>query len=235
MSERLQIEPIAHVYTDFEEKFGIPRQSGRVPLLMGKIVFEPTYRDPQALREIEGFSHLWLIFGFSRAQGEGFSPTVRPPRLGGNRRIGVFASRAPYRPNPLGLSAVRLERVEKTAHEGVVLHVSGVDLLSGTPIYDIKPYLPFADSIADATAGYAAEHVDHFLQVDACDELLSVLPQEKRQALIACLREDPRPSYQEDAREYGMLFAGYEVRFWVEGDVLHLRSIQPKEEKTRAK
>ncbi|MBR6530338.1 MAG: tRNA (N6-threonylcarbamoyladenosine(37)-N6)-methyltransferase TrmO, partial [Clostridia bacterium] len=213
MTQPLTLVPIARIETDFKEKFGIPRQSGRVASLTGRIVFNEAFRDPEALREIEGFSHLWLIFDFSESHREGFSPTVRPPRLGGNRRIGVFASRSPFRPNPLGLSVVRLERVEKTANEGTVLHVSGVDLLSGTPIYDIKPYLPFADSIPNACGGYAAEHADHRLNVQAEEEMLALIPEEKRMALLDCLAEDPRPSYQDDEREYGMCFSGFEVRF----------------------
>lgn len=220
MGESLTLRPIAHIYTDFKEKFGIPRQSGRVGELGGVIEFCEPYRAAEALRGLEGFSHLWLIFDFSEAHREGFSPTVRPPRLGGNRRIGVFASRSPYRPNPLGLSVVRLERMEETKSRGTRLHVSGVDLLSGTPIYDIKPYLPFADSIPDARGGYAEEHVSHRLEVSISDALLSRLPQEKRAPLVACLAEDPRPSYQDDGREYTMSFAGFEVRFSVQEGVL---------------
>ncbi len=225
--QSLTLKPIARIYTDFSDKFGIPRQSGRVRELTGVIEFCEAYRSPEALRGIEGFSHLWLIFDFSEAHRQGFSPTVRPPRLGGNRRVGVFASRAPYRPNPLGLSAVRLERVEVTETRGTLLHVSGVDLLSGTPIYDIKPYLPFADSIPDALGGYAGEHVDHRLSVKISDKLLSRLPAEKQSAALACLAEDPRPSYQEDCREYGMRFAGYEIRFFVQGDTLTVTDLSP--------
>ena len=229
MTQPLTLVPIARIETDFKEKFGIPRQSGRVASLTGRIVFNEAFRDPEALREIEGFSHLWLIFDFSESHREGFSPTVRPPRLGGNRRIGVFASRSPFRPNPLGLSVVRLERVEKTANEGTVLHVSGVDLLSGTPIYDIKPYLPFADSIPNACGGYAAEHADHRLNVQAEEEMLALIPEEKRMALLDCLAEDPRPSYQDDEREYGMCFSGFEVRFCVFGDTLRVIGISEKQ------
>ncbi len=225
MEKGLHVQPIAHIYTDFSEKFGLPRQSGRVPSLQGKIVFEEPYRDPEALRGLEGFSHLWLIFDFSLAHREGFSPTVRPPRLGGNRRIGVFASRSPYRPNPLGLSVVRLERMEKTADQGVVLYVSGVDLLSGTPVLDIKPYLPFADSIPDAAGGYAAEHVEDRLTVDAPEAPLSRIPEEKREPLLLCLAEDPRPSYQGDEREYKMNYAGFEVRFFVQNETLFVLDI----------
>lgn len=227
MDSSLLIRPIAHIYTDFSDKFGIPRQSGRVRELSGVIEFCEAYRSPEALRGLEGFSHLWLIFDFSEAHREGFSPTVRPPRLGGNRRIGVFASRSPYRPNPLGLSVVRLERMEETSSRGTLLHVSGVDLLSGTPIYDIKPYLSFADSIPDARGGYAEEHVDHRLQVNVSDALLLRLPQEKRNAVLACLAEDPRPSYQEDLREYGMRFSGFEIRFTVKGEDLTVTDVYP--------
>ena len=226
MSHLLTLRPVAHIETDFKEKFGIPRQSGRVKTLTGRIVFEEEFRDPEALRGIEGFSHLWLIFDFSESHRDGFSPTVRPPRLGGNRRIGVFASRSPFRPNPLGLSAVKLERVEHTAHEGVVLHVSGVDLLDGTPIYDVKPYLPFADAIPDALGGYAARHEGHRLKVEAEEAQLSVLPEEKRTALCDCLAEDPRPAYQDDLRVYQLRFAGCEVAFTVKGDTLTVQSIK---------
>ncbi|MBQ2730652.1 MAG: tRNA (N6-threonylcarbamoyladenosine(37)-N6)-methyltransferase TrmO [Clostridia bacterium] len=228
MSQMLTLRPVAHIETDFKDKFGIPRQSGRVKTLVGRIVFEEEFRDPEALREIEGFSHLWLIFDFSESHRDGFSPTVRPPRLGGNRRIGVFASRSPYRPNPLGLSVVKLERVEHTAHEGVVLHVSGVDLLDGTPIYDIKPYLPFADAIPDALGGYAAQHEGHRLKVEVTQEQLSVFPEEKRRALCDCLAEDPRPAYQDDARVYKLRFAECEVAFTVEGETLRVQSIERK-------
>ncbi|MBE6936336.1 MAG: tRNA (N6-threonylcarbamoyladenosine(37)-N6)-methyltransferase TrmO [Ruminococcaceae bacterium] len=216
MADSLLIRPIAHIETDFQDKFGIPRQSGRVPALSGRIVFRPEFRNPDALREIESFSHLWLIFDFSMAHRDTWSPTVRPPRLGGNRRVGVFASRSPFRPNPLGLSCVKLERVEHHAEEGDVLIVSGVDLLDGTPIYDIKPYLPFADAHPEAVGGYADQEAGHRLDVDFPEELLAMLPPEKREAVLACLSEDPRPSYQDDPeRVYSMRFAGYDVHFRV--------------------
>lgn len=222
----LTIHPVATIRTDFKEKFGIPRQSGRVPSLTGKIVFLPEYRNPDAIREIESFSHLWLIFDFSKSHRKEWSATVRPPRLGGNRRIGVFASRSPFRPNPLGLSCVRLLRTEETEDEGIVLHVSGVDLLDGTPIYDIKPYLPFADSYPDAIGGYADRTKDYRLEVDFPNDLLSVIPQEKREAVLDCLSEDPRPSYQEDAeRVYSMLFMDYDIRFQVQGNVLKVLEV----------
>jgi len=220
------IRPIAHIHTDFQEKFGIPRQSGRVPALTGRIVFLPEFRNPDALRGIEGFSHLWLIFDFSLAHREEWSPTVRPPRLGGNTRIGVFASRSPFRPNPIGLSSVKLIRVEHTDKEGDVLVVGGADLLDGTPIYDIKPYLPFSDSHPDAVGGYADGVKDHRLAVEIPPECLARIPADKREALAACLAEDPRPSYQEDPeRVYSMRFAGLDVHFTVRGDTLTVRSV----------
>jgi tRNA-Thr(GGU) m(6)t(6)A37 methyltransferase TsaA len=215
---------IAHIQTDFKDKFGIPRQSGRVPSLLGRIVFEEEYRNPDALRGIEGFSHLWLIFDFSKSHREDWSPTVRPPRLGGNRRIGVFASRSPFRPNPVGLSVVKLERVEKGE-----LIVSGVDLLDGTPIYDIKPYLPFADSIPDAVGGYADDFEDYKLEVEFPEDLLKRLPQDKRQAAIDCLAQDPRPAYQEDERRYSMAFAGYDIRFFVKENRLTVIEVEERE------
>lgn len=221
----MEIFPIAHIQTDFNEKFGIPRQSGKVSSLTARIVFEPAYRNPDAIREIEGFSHLWLIFDFSLAHKEGFAPTVRPPRLGGNRRVGVFASRSPFRPNNLGLSSVRLLRVEKTENEGCVLIVSGADLLNDTPIYDIKPYLSYTDSHPDAVCGYADEVLFHKLNVTISDELLEKIPEVKREALLDCLREDPRPSYQADERIYTMSFADFEVSFRVCGENLEVLKI----------
>lgn len=222
----MTIEPIAHIRTDFSEKFGIPRQSGRVAALQGRIIFEPTYRNPDALREIEGFSHLWLIFDFSRAHRDGWSATVRPPRLGGNRRIGVFASRSPFRPNPLGLSCVRLERVENTG-DGCELIVSGVDLLDGTPIYDVKPYIPYADCVPDACGGYTEDTFRYQLEVHFPQELLELLPEEKREAVVGCLAEDPRPSYQDDpSRVYSMRFLDYDVRFRVSDGLLTVVEVE---------
>lgn len=216
MFSPLTIAPIAYIRTDFREKFGIPRQSGRVPCLEGRIVFLPEYRKKESLREIEGFSHLWLIFDFSKSHRSEWSPTVRPPRLGGNRRIGVFASRSPFRPNPLGLSCVKLERIESTEDEGDVLIVSGADLLDMTPIYDIKPYVPFADCRCDAVGGYADEQNEHRLNVLDPDELLSALPENKREAALQCIADDPRPSYQSDPdRVYTMQFAGFDISFTV--------------------
>lgn len=212
----MNIKPIAYIYTDFKEKFGIPRQSGRVASLAGKIVFESKYRNPDAIRGIEKFSHIWLIFDFSASHREEFSPTVRPPRLGGNERVGVFASRSPFRPNSLGLSCVKLESVR----EGV-LYVSGVDMLDGTPIYDIKPYIPYSDCIVEAVGGYTDEIERKRLAVDFPQSLLEIIPEDKRDSIICCLAEDPRPSYQNDAnRIYSMKFADYDIHFTVNGDSL---------------
>ncbi len=216
---------IARIRTDFKEKFGIPRQSGLAEA-RGRIVFEPEYRAPEALRGIEGYSHLWIIWEFSEAKREGFSPTVRPPRLGGNKRVGVFATRSPYRPNPIGLSSVKLEKIEQTRDEGIVLHVLGADMLDGTPIYDIKPYLPFTDCHTDAIGGFADEVRDYKLEVAVSEELLARVNAEKRGTLIEILMGDPRPSYKpEGENEYGMRFADYEVKFVVEGGVLTVNDI----------
>ena len=216
---------IARIRTDFKEKFGIPRQSGLAEA-RGRIVFEPEYRAPEALRGLEGYSHLWIIWEFSEAKRECFSPTVRPPRLGGNTRVGVFATRSPYRPNPIGLSSVRLERIENTKNEGCVLHVLGIDMLDGTPIYDIKPYLPFTDCHTDAKGGFADEVREYAVEVEIPGELLSVVEEEKRATLIEILRGDPRPSYKADGdSEYGMRFSDYEVKFAVSDGVLTVKSI----------
>lgn len=229
MENGLIIKPVARIRSDFKEKFGIPRQSGRAPALQAEIVFEPEYKNPDALRGIEEFSHLWLIFDFSAAHRENWSATVRPPRLGGNARVGVFASRSPFRPNPIGLSCVRLLRVEKREKEGCVLLVSGADLLDGTPVFDIKPYLPFADCIPTATGGYAAEHENHRLEVDFADDLLRRIPEEKRAGLLQCLADDPRPSYQEDeTRIYGMCFADFEIKFRVRQNLLTVLSVESR-------
>lgn len=220
MNDELTIRPVAYIRNDFKEKFGIPRQSGRAPSLTSEIVFLPEYRNPDALREIEGFSHLWLLFDFSKAHKTAWSATVRPPRLGGNKRVGVFASRSPFRPNPVGLSCVRLVRVEKREDEGCVLIVSGADLLDGTPVFDIKPYLPFADCQPSATGGYAEQGERHRLIVDFPDGLLQKIDKDKRNGLLECLADDPRPSYQDDGRIYGMRFADSEIKFQVENDTL---------------
>ena len=217
----MDIKPIAYIKTDFKEKFGIPRQSGRAPSLTSEIIFEPEYRTIDALRAIEQFSHLWLIFDFSKAHKESWSATVRPPRLGGNERVGVFASRSPFRPNPIGLSCVKLERIEQRADVGAVLIVSGADLLDNTPIFDIKPYLPYADCHLGAGGGYADEKKDYRLQVEFPTHLLEKIPKEKQDGLLECLADDPRPSYQDDpTREYGMRFADFEIKFTVNADTL---------------
>lgn len=222
----MNIEPIAYIRTDFPEKFGVPRQSGRVMELIGRIVFTEKYRNKDALRGIEEFSHLWLIFDFSLSHSDTFSPTVRPPRLGGNKRIGVFASRSPFRPNSLGLSCVGLIGVEET-NNGTELIVSGADLVDNTPIYDIKPYIPYADCKPYAKGSYAQENKDHKLNVEISEELLSLIPSDKRVALIGCLEDDPRPSYQSDnERIYGMSFAGFNVTFRIEEDTLFVLSVK---------
>ena len=221
---------IARIRTDFKEKFGIPRQSGIADELEAKIVFEPEYRVSEALRGIEGYSHLWLIWQFSEAVRDTWSPTVRPPRLGGNKRMGVFATRSPYRPNPIGLSSVRLDRVEHT-DEGDVLIVRGADLLDGTPIYDIKPYLAYTDSHPDAIGGFADPVKEYGLNVVFCKELLSKIQISKQKPLLKILEHDPRPSYQDDPeREYGMLFSDYEIFFKVEGDTLTVTNVKETKE-----
>lgn len=226
MEEQIIVKPIAYIRSDYKEKFGIPRQSGRAPSLLARIVFTPEYRNEDALRGIEGFSHLWLLFDFSATREKGFSPTVRPPRLGGNKRVGVFASRSPFRPNHIGLSCVKLVAVEKT-DEGATLVVSGADLLDNTPILDIKPYLPYADCHVEATGGYTAETEWKKLTVYFQDGLLEKIPKEKRTGLCECLEEDPRPSYQDDpTRVYGMAFDCFQVRFTVDGDVLTVVAIE---------
>lgn len=218
---------IAIIHTDFKEKFGIPRQSGLVEELEASIVFEPAFRNPDALRGLEGYSHLWLLWEFSESIREEWSPTVRPPRLGGNERMGVFATRSPFRPNPIGLSVVKLLGIEQTADCGNIVRVAGADLMDGTPIYDIKPYLPFVDSRPEAVGGFADEHKEHHLQVCCEDKLLKKLPEGKRQALLDVLAQDPRPAYQNDPqRRYGMNFAGYEVAFYVEDKMLCVDQIQ---------
>lgn len=212
---------IARIRTDFPTKFGIPRQSGLVKELQGRIVFEPEYRNPEAVRGLEDFSHVWLIWEFSESKRDGWSPTVRPPKLGGNIRKGVFATRSPFRPNPIGLSAVKLEKVDIHPELGPVLHVSGADLMDGTPIYDIKPYIPYADCIPDAKGGFTRETDNSLLEVIFPENLLEIIPFEKQKAVMQILAFDPRPSYQEDdERIYGVEFAGFDVRFRVAGKVL---------------
>lgn len=212
---------IARIHTDFLTKFGIPRQSGIVESLKATIVFEPQYRNVDAFRGLEGFSHIWLVWEFSEAIREEWSPTVRPPRLGGNRRVGVFATRSPFRPNPIGLSSVKLEEIEFHPELGPVLHVLGADLMDNTPIYDIKPYLPYTDSHPEAVDGFVTESKDYYLKVDFPEELLSLIPKEKRETLIKVLEQDPRPSYQKGSKRiYGFEYAGFDIRFTVENHLL---------------
>ena len=219
--ENICIQVIARMKSDFPTKFGIPRQSGLVEELHSTIIFEPAFRNDDALRGIEDFSHLWLIWQFSEAVREEWSPTVRPPRLGGNTRLGVFATRSPFRPNSLGLSSVRLLGVEKTEEYGTVLHVGGADLMDGTPIFDIKPYIPYGDCHMDATGGFTDTAGEYLLTVDFPEPLLSLLPKDKRSAVIGVLSHDPRPSYQrKPGRVYGIRFAGYDIRFTVQDDTL---------------
>ena len=222
------IQAIARIRSDFPTKFGIPRQSGLVEDLRSTVVFEPEYRNPDALRGIEEFSHLWLIWQFSQAVRQGWSPTVRPPRLGGNTRMGVFATRSPFRPNNLGLSCVRLLGIEHTREYGSVLHVGGADLMDGTPIFDIKPYIPYADTHPEAAGGFTDTAGDFLLDVDFPAELLSLLPEDKRAAALGVLSHDPRPSYQrKPGRVYGLPFAGFDIRFTVEGSRLTVRDVAP--------
>ena len=226
--ETFPVKVIAKIENDFTEKFGIPRQSGLSDSMVSRIVFEPEYRNDDALRGIEGFSHLWLIWQFSQAIREDWSPTVRPPRLGGNTRLGVFATRSPFRPNPLGLSSVRLLGTEKTEN-GTVLLVAGADLMNGTPIFDIKPYIPYCDSHKDAAGGFTDTAGDFLLQVDFPEEHLSKLPKEKQAGLLEVLSHDPRPSYQNDPdRIYGLTFGTWDIRFTVKDNTLRVQEVTEK-------
>ena len=218
---KAEIQAIARMKSYFSTKFGIPRQSGLVEELRSTIIFEPEFRNPDALRGIEGYSHLWLIWQFSEAVRQDWSPTVRPPRLGGNTRVGVFASGSPFSPNSLGLSCVRLLKVEETKEFGTVLHVGGADLMDGTPIFDIKPYIPYGDAHPEALGGFTEHASDFLLKVDFPNNLLNQVPSDKRQALLGVLSHDPRPSYQRDPdRVYGLSFAGFDVRFNVKDGIL---------------
>ncbi len=221
----MEIEPIAHIRTDFKEKFGIPRQSGYVKGCLGRVVFEPRYRNPDALRGLEGFSHIWLIFDFSENHRDSWDPMVRPPVLGGNEKVGVFASRSPFRPNSLGLSSVRLVSIEET-DEGHTLIVDGADMLDGTPIYDIKPYIRRSDCHEDAVSGFADRASRPKLSVDDPDDILSIIPGDKKDVLISCLEMDPRPSYHDDDRTYTMHFSDYDVSFTVKDGILTVMKIK---------
>ncbi len=227
MSATVPMHIIARLRSDFPTKFGIPRQSGLAET-RARIVFEPPYRNADALRDIEGFSHLWLIWQFSEAVREGWSPTVRPPKLGGNRRAGVFATRSPFRPNAVGLSSVRLDGVDPHTPDGPVLYVLGADLMDGTPIFDIKPYLPYTDCHPDATGGFALQNREGMLRVNCPSALLGRLPADRQSVLLSLLAQDPRPGYQhEPDRVYGFPFAGFEIRFTVDDPILTVTDIDP--------
>ena len=217
---------IGYIHTDFPTKFGIPRQSGLVEELKATITFEPEYRNPEAFRGLEEFSHIWLLWKFSKSEKKNWSATVKPPRLGGKKRMGVFATRSPYRPNDIGLSSVKLEKIEFDEKMGPVLTVAGADLMDGTPIYDIKPYIAYADSHPEASEGFAGAVKGKELTVEFPEELLQIYPEEKRKAIVAVLKQDPRPAYDTDeTRVYGVEFAGFDVRFTVEGECLKVKEL----------
>lgn len=220
----LEIKPIGIIKSDFKEKFGIPRNSGRCNNI-STIEFYPPYNTPEAFKELEGFSHIWIIFDFSLSHSEKFSPTVRPPRLGGNKHVGVFASRSPFRPNPIGLSAVKLEKIA-IENGKCFLTVSGADLLDGTPILDIKPYIPFADCIKNAKGGYSNDYKDYKLNIDFPDNLKKLIPKDKLLPLTECLSDDPRPAYQNDDRIYGMKFSKFNIKFCVKENTLYVLDIE---------
>ncbi len=227
--EKYEMKPIARIYTDFPDKFGIPRQSGIVKELKGRVVFEPPYRDYRAVKELSEYSHIWLLWLFSRSEREEWSPTVRPPRLGGNMRVGVFATRSPYRPNPIGMSAVKLDRVVVDEGLGPVLEVSGIDIVDGTPILDIKPYLSFADSYPGAVCGFADRLYGQQLKVIIPHSISKTIPDDLTDALKGLLAEDPRPRYQNDPeRVYGFAFNKYDVKFKVDGEILTVISVESK-------
>ena len=216
---------IGHIETDFKEKFGIPRQSGIVEETIGKIVLEKKYQVPEAFRGLEDFSHIWILWKFSKAEREDWSPTVRPPLLGGNKRMGVFATRSPFRPNPIGLSSVKLDRIEYTKDRGPVLWVRGADLLDGTPIYDIKPYLAYADSHPDAVGGFTENLEERKLQVKVLCKEFDSLPKDKQTEIVKILEQDPTPSYKKDGEEYGMHYGDYEVKFYIKEKILYITKI----------
>ena len=223
----MELKIIAKIHTDFPEKFGIPRQSGLIEGLIGKIVFEPEYRTAEAIRGLDGFSHLWLIWGFSKVTRKGWTATVAPPRLGGRKKMGVFATRSPYRPNPIGLSSVKLEKIELDKNLGPVIYVSGIDMLDGTPIYDVKPYLPYSDVHTDAVGGFGDEVKAHRLTVVIPEELLQKLPEEERQTVTEILAQDPRTAYiHDETREWGITYKGYNVLFYVKDDVLTVHDVE---------
>lgn len=227
MSDEFTVRAIAHIRSDFPEKFGIPRQSGIVEELKSTVIFEPAYRNTDAVRGLEQYSHIWLLWRFSECADKPFTPTVRPPRLGGNTRMGVFATRSPFRPNSIGLSCVRLEKIDFTSPDAPVLHVAGADLMDATPILDVKPYLPYADSVPTASGGFALQSKEDILNVDFPHELLEKIPEEKQPALLRVLAQDPRPAYHADAeRVYGFTFAGFTIKFTVCENVLSVTAVQ---------
>jgi len=229
MAQEFPMRVIARIHSDFSTKFGVPRQSGLVDALESTIVFEPEFRNPDALRGLEGFSHVWLVWVFDQAVRKEWSPTVRPPRLGGNQRMGVFATRSPFRPNPIALSSVKLAGIEQTVEFGTVLKIRGADLMDGTPILDIKPYIPYADSHSDAVGGFASAPAGETLEVIIPPELLEQIPENRREALRGVLAQDPRPHYQNDPeRIYGFGFAGLEIHFSVDGTTLTVREVRPQ-------
>lgn len=220
------MKAIAKIHTDFPTKFGIPRQSGLVESLTATVIFEPEYRNPDIVRGLEDYSHIWLIWEFSAVKKQGWHPTVRPPKLGGNIRKGVFATRSPFRPNPIGLSAVKLEKIEITPNLGPVIHISGADLMDGTPIYDIKPYLPQADCHPEACGGFTESIEYVLLNVDFPADLLNLIPENQQETVIKVLEQDPRPSYQNNPqRIYGMPFGDFDIRFSVDGQQLTVREV----------
>ncbi len=220
------MDVIARIETDFPTKFGVPRQSGIVQSLISRIIFEPEYRDPECIKGLEDFSHIWLLWEFSKTPKKKFSPVVRPPRLGGNAHVGVFATRSPFRPNGIGLSSVRLEKIEVAGKYGPVLYVSGADMINGTPIIDIKPYLPYTDSHPDAAGGFADSVKDYSLLVNFPDKLLNLIPSELHDGIINVLSQDPRPSYQNDEKRiYGFEFAGFEIKFTVSEGMLTVEDV----------
>lgn len=227
----MELQVVARIRTDFPTKFGVPRQSGITDTLLSEVIFEPEYRNADALRGIEGYSHLWLLWGFSEVEKENWSPTVRPPRLGGNTRMGVFATRSPFRPNKIGLSSVRLIRTEDSP-EGICLIVSGADMVDGTPIYDIKPYIPYTDCHPDALGGFSDGVRDHRLDVSIPPEIIRDFPEEKKAGLTEVLSQDPRPAYIDDPeRVYGLLFGGFEIKFTVSDGVASVISVRQSGEK----
>ena len=227
MSKTVPMNIIAHIRSDFPEKFGIPRQSGLVNELKADIIFEPEYRNPESLRGLDGYSHIWLLWQFSEAVRGDWKPTVRPPRLGGNKRMGVFATRSPFRPNAIGLSCVRLEGIDLHTADGPVIHICGADLMDNSPIFDIKPYLPYADSYPDADSGFSAQTERNILKVDFPPQLLAHIPESRRAALLGILAQDPRPSYQSDSlRIYKLSFAGFNVHFTVSESTLTVTKVE---------